>query len=335
MKKTYLGIEIGNLTIKVAVCAENQIKKFVIEHLPDNMVSEGIILDWEGMSKFLKKIIKKHHITCKDVALVLPENISYVRRLLLPHMTISQLKFNLPYEFRDFITENKEKYIYDYAILGMAEEEQNGQMVPMMDVIAAAISKEVIEKYRQLFKKSGLRLKIAAPEISAYQNIVRKHVELNSKGKAGDYAILNISQNTTNLHIFTEGKYETGKEIEIGLEAVVKAIANTLNIDEETADRYRLNNENDVLHLEDCMSVYGDIALNVMRVINFFLYNHPDNTLDTLYCCGRGANIEPLLEVLEDTIGLKAKKLPELFENIADENNALTSGSSAVGITWN
>ena len=52
MKKTYLGLEIGNRTIKLAVCVENRIEKFVIERLPDNTVSEGIILDWERMGIF-------------------------------------------------------------------------------------------------------------------------------------------------------------------------------------------------------------------------------------------------------------------------------------------
>ena len=106
MIKTYLGIEIGNMSIKFAICSQNMIKECIVEQLPDNMVREGSIVSWDAMTDFIKSKLKEHRISCKDVAMVLPEEITYVRRFLMPYMTIPQLKFNLPFEFHDFITED-------------------------------------------------------------------------------------------------------------------------------------------------------------------------------------------------------------------------------------
>lgn len=334
MIKMYLGIEIGSLEIKFAICTEDRVKEFVVERLPDNIVRDGNIVSWEVMADFIKEKLKKHRIGCKDVAMVLPEGATYVRRFLMPYMTVDQMKVNLPYEFRDFITKEKDKYFYDYAVMGIVEEQHNGQVSKSMDIMAVAVAKETIEKYRTMLKRCGLKLRVAAPESCAYQNLVRKHIKMNATKEAGDYAILDIGHSKVNLRIFTEGKYETGREIEPGLEAINYAISNALDVDEHIAEIYKVKNQNNILNAEGCMSVYNEIALEVRRVINFFNYNYPNNTLDTLYVCGGGAKIEPLMETLRDLVGLNIKGLYELFNGIATDEDALILGATAVGITW-
>ena len=285
------------------------------------------------MAKFLKQILKKHKISCKNVALVLPENVTYIRRLMLPYMTVDQLKVNLPYEFRDFISEQKEDYIYDYALMELLEKEDETQNVPYMDLMAAAVAKETIEEYRKMLKVSGLKLKIAAPPSCAYQNIVFHHMLEYSSDKKMDYAILDIGYETVELHIFTEGKYETEKSIENGLKEIQELLFEQVHM--EFMEFLKTPNHQQVLSEEKYMTIYETIALEVMRVVNFFTYNHPNNTLERLYCCGGGVFLEPLLEVLQDTVGLKVKKLSELFPNQKQHQLALVMAPAAVGITWN
>lgn len=335
MVKTYLGIEIGNLEIKFAVCTEEKIKQFIVEKLPENIVRDGMIVSWDAMTKFIKDKIKEHRITCKDVALVLPEDATYVRRLVMPYMTVEQLKINLPYEFREFITEEKDQYLYDYAVMGIIEEEHDGKVYKSIDIMAVAALKEMIEKYKSMLKRCKLRLKIAAPKSCAYQNIIRKHINIHAIQEARDYAILDIGHNTVTLRIFTQGKYETGRELETGLKEVTYAISNALNVDEHIAEIYKMTNQNNILYAEECMSIYNLMVLEVSRVINFFTYNYPNNTLDTIYVCGGGTKIEPLMETLRSIIELKVKELDQLFEGVIDHKEALLTGATAVGITWN
>lgn len=335
MAKTYLGIEIGSQAVKFAVCTEDRVKEFFVEKLPDNIVRDGSIVSWEVMTSFIKEKIKAHRTACKDVAMVLPEGTTYVRRFLMPYMTVEQMKVNLPYEFRDYITEEKDKYVYDYAVLEIVEEEHNGQKSKSMDIMAVAVLKETIEKYKNMLKRCGLKLRVAAPETCSYQNIVRKHTRLHATEEVGDYAIVDIGHNTVDLRIFTKGKYETGREIEPGLKAITQVISDTLSVDEHIAEIYKLSNQNNILYSEECMSVYSQIGLEVSRVINFFTYNYPNNTLDTLYVCGGGAKVEPLVEALRGIIDLKVKGLDELFDGTVANEDALALGATAVGITWN
>ncbi len=333
MAKTYLGIEIGKSTIKFVLCTKGQVEGFFIESFPEDFVKEGCIVNWDGMAKFLKQMLKKHKISCKNVALVLPESVTYIRRLLLPYMTVEQLKVNLPYEFHDFISEQKEDYIYDYALMELLEKEEETQNPSYMDLMAAAVAKETIEQYRKMLKVSGLKLKIAAPPSCAYQNIVFHHMVEYSSEKKMDYAILDIGYETVELRIFTEGKYETEKSIENGLKEIQELLLEQVHM--EFMEFLKIPNHQQILSEEKYMTIYETIALEVMRVVNFFTYNHPNNTLEHLYCCGGGAFLEPLLDVLQDTVGLKIKKVSELFPNQKEDQLALVMAPAAVGITWN
>ena len=186
------------------------------------------------MTDFIKSKLKEHKINCKDVALVLPESVTYVRRFFMPYMTVQQLKFNLPFEFHDFITEDKDRYFYDYAVMEVVEEENDGVLSKSLDILGAAISKEAIEKYRTMLRRCGLKLRIAAPQPCAYQNMIHQYEEFHGITKSRDYAILDLGHETTELRIFTEGKYETGREIEIGIRTITEAIADTLGLYEQT-----------------------------------------------------------------------------------------------------
>lgn len=334
-KKSYVGLEIISSELKLAVCENDIIKKIVLERIPNNLVDNDIVLDWNQLGNFIKETMKKHSITCKRVALVLPEEIAYVRRLLMPYMTIPQLKFNLPFEFHDFTGDEKDKYVYDYAVMDILEEEENGTTTKKLDLLAVVIAKETIDNYIVMLKKAGLSLEIAAPEACAYQNIIKKYLEKTKPETAGDYAILDIRKGNANLRIFTNGKYESSREMEFNLQRVVDMIKEKFQVSNDVALQYLDEGKEEVVYSEEAMSVYSQISLEVMRIINFFLYNHPNNTLDTLYCCGMGGKIDPLRSMLEETVGLRVKELHELFDAQTEQEKMITVGAATVGITWN
>ena len=333
MAKTYLGIEIGSSVLKIAVCEDEIVKKLILEDVPQNIINHRQIENWDGMAEVLKDCLKKYGISAKGAAIVLPEELTYVRRIVLPYMTIEQLKFNLPFEFRDFIMGDKDDYVYDYAVIDIREEEEEGKTTKKLDLIVAAVSRELLEKCEKMLKKCGLKFMDAAPESLAYQNIVRKYMNLHPDNENGEFAILNLGNHAVDLRIYTDGVYETGKESKPGLEEVFLILRDQFGIqnfgssDPQTID--------EALRSQACMDVYQRICLEVMRVFSFFQYNHPGNQLKTLYCCGVGVQMKPLMETIERLIGMEIKDLSTLFQDISEDENALTYGAATVGITWN
>ncbi|MGI6105890.1 MAG: type IV pilus biogenesis protein PilM [Raoultibacter sp.] len=142
MGKAYTGFDIGTETLKVVVCDGDSVKDIVLAKMPDGMVADGHVVSIDAMVDFIKDTTKGMKSLSKQAAFIIPQADSLTRRLQIPAMTTSELDINLPYEFRDYITQGKEKYLYDYAVLN-TEKSEEGEITGF-DLLAVAATKEVM-----------------------------------------------------------------------------------------------------------------------------------------------------------------------------------------------
>lgn len=332
MAKKILGIEIGNCRLKIAICSESNLERLITADVPDNLVQEDEIVSWEAMAEFIKEVIKENKIAVKNAAVVIPEKLVYTKHVVMPAMTVDQLRVNLPYEFHDYITEDKDKYFYDYAVINKTSDSEGN--FTEMELMAVAAPKELINQYKTMFRRAGLRLVLIAPDYSAVRNIIKDYEEVNAVQEPGDYAILDIGHKTVKLYFFTKGEYEITRVMEEGCEELDRYIAEAFNVDEHIARIYKETNKDDVLHDQGCEEIYSQMAVEVMRVLNFYNFNHPDNKLDALYYCGGGALIQPLIEAIEGATEVNVVSLDQLLTDKYEDTAKILMGPQALGITW-
>ncbi len=330
-KRAYLGVEIGNSRIKIAeVSKEKLLTNFVIEDLPENMVHENQIIAWDAMADLIRSIVRKNGFRTKHVCLVIPDNVIYMRRSLLPLMSASQLATNLPYEFHDFITDNKDDYIYDYSMVELVKDADGNETE--MDLLAVAASKILMNNYIAMFKRAGLHLDIAAPQSLAVQQLFNV---LTGGHSDQDYAILDLGYDTSRVSIYTEGIYSVTRSIETGVKDIIRVAADELNCDPHIAAMYLRENKNHIQEHERVVDCYSQIAIDVMRAINYYTFENRDNTLECLYYCGGGAMIAPLVAEIRDTIQLEFVPLNQFANEEINDEIALETGPAAIGICWN
>lgn len=332
MAKKILGVEIGNCCLKIAVCSDDNLERMVTADLPDNLVQEDEIVSWEAMAEFIKEVIKKNQITAKNAALVIPEKLVYSKHVFMPAMTVDQLRVNLPYEFHDYITEDKDKYFYDYAVINKTADEEGN--FTEMELMAAAAPKETVNRYQTMFRRAGLRLTLIAPDYCALRNIIKDYEEVKGIEEPGDYAILDIGHKTVKIYFFTKGEYEITRVMETGCREIDRYIAETLEVEEHIARIYKETNKMDVLHQPGCEEIYSHMAIEVMRVLNFYNFNYPDNRLGTLYYCGGGAMIEPLIRAVAGATEVEAVSLDRLLTDRYEDTAEILMGAQALGVTW-
>ena len=68
------------------------------------------------MADFLKQTAKENGIPRGAAAVVLPGSAVFTRLCELPPMTDAQLAYNLPFEFKDYLREEKGQYVFDYSV---------------------------------------------------------------------------------------------------------------------------------------------------------------------------------------------------------------------------
>ena len=262
--------------------------------------------------------------------MVLPPALAFTRRTVLPAMTEDQLRINLPYEFRDYINQEKDKYVYDYAVLGM---EYGGDGKPrQMELMAAAALKSTVREYTDMFRRAGFKLVLAAPEEFAYAALIRKYEARRPEEQGQERCIIDLGHAATRVHIYTGDRFEVTRAVDQGGAAVDAAIAEALNVDEHIARTHKLANHNGCLELEECRAVYRAVAVDIMRAVNFYGYNNPESALRRAWICGGGVRNPVLLEQLRETVNLELRPIDELLPG-GEGAGDLALCPAAVGIT--
>ena len=304
--KNCIGFDIGNHAVHVAVVKRGVVTEGVTARLATDLVKNGTITSYEAMTDFLKEFRRVNNLSCRNAALILPAPLCYTRRFFVAANNRDQLLFNLPYGFRDFITDDKSNYFFDCAVLGGVQNDE--ARPPELDVLAAAARKDVIEDYMTMFRKAGFKLRTVIPQEFAYMNLLRN---ADSKHRHG---ILDIGHNSVRLYFYDGFTFEGLRVTDYGCNALDEVITGHFGVDAYMAATYRENNLNGANAIEDCRAVYGAIALEVLKAINFYRFNG-GGTLEHLHCCGGGSRNEVLMEALRNTLPIKLTDMSEFFTN--------------------
>ncbi len=307
--KKYLGIDIGEYSMKCCLVNNGNVENYFLAPLPENMVKDGTIIFWEACADFIRKQLKEHNFRCRDLFMTVPAHGCFFRTLHMPVMNVQQLMLNLPYEFRDYINEQAEDYYFDYAVLS---QDDKG-----MQLVAAAMRKELIEKYRAMAKQAGLRLRVLLPQTLCYQRLLQ--YQLDDEALKKDYALLNIDGEELQINFLPRGVYEITRSLTPGLIGLTETAAEHTALSPLVIRQRLYEGILDEYKHPALQEEYEALAVQIMRVLNFYSFNNPNNGVEALYYFGDGAGLTPLLQAIKEQLELPVLPLTELFPDMRED----------------
>jgi len=353
MAKTILGIDIGCDTLKLALVSGRHVKKSVVVPMPVGLFKEGRVVSTETMGELLRKTMKEYGIHANYAAVTFPNDVAFIRTVTLPQMTHEQLLTNLPYEFRDYISDELKNYYFDYAVIDNQkilpdDEEEEEQSAPTygfaqespeqqkeekppklaMELLAVAVPVSLMTETREFLRKAGLRLVGAAPAVSSYISLIRalpvRHgkVLLETPDSAmlepptfrsdREYCILDLGYRSVRMYIFRGDVHIVTKILEVGMSTLDDVIAEAYNVDIHLAHTYLLTDYQGCQENPVCINAYNNIALELMRAVNFYKFSNRESVLTEVWLSGGGANIAPLRKAVAGTLMMNVRSALEL-----------------------
>ena len=131
--------------------------------------------------------------------------------------------------------------------------------------------------------------------------------------KRKDYAVLSLEYSRERLHFFSNGAYEITRNLGITEKQICEVIAQDEGVDIHIAQLMLDRNQNHVLEQEQVSDLLQSVATEVMRVMNFYNYNNPRNTIDAIYYYGREVD-SAFLERIQSMTELPIRPLTDLLE---------------------
>ena len=321
MAKTCLGFDIGSSSMKVAVRRGDSVR---VEEarLPENLVDgSGNITLPHAFSQFLRQTRKELSIPRGEASMVLPTNQVICRLVTMPKMTTDQLLMNLPYEFADFVHGASDQYFCDYALCSRREDENEEDGVPMM---AAAASKQTLADYLQIFSRAGIKLKTILPQEMALIDLVK-----NRGGGVEEFCFVDLGHMNTRITVIWRDRVQATRQISIGGRDLDLAAADQLGVDVFLANTYKTTNYQSVQTVPALTDVCDRIAVEILKVINFYQFTYRSSTLEGIYLVGGGAAMPYLSQSIKETIDLPLLSPEDLVPGAGEA--AAAAGIFAVG----
>lgn len=335
-KKTVLGIDIGQDQLKLALVKAGQVVKTASAKMPENLFRQGRITSRETMSDLLRFTMKENGMRANHAAFVLANETAFVKNVEMPLMNVEQLEYNLPFEFNDYITGELKEYAFDYAVLNAPLDEKSAEDSTadnernVMELMAVGTLKAVLEDAQDTLRKAGLRLSMTAPALCSYIALLRAQKDTLSQ-VAEEYGILDLGYSSIRMYMFHHDRHVATRVLETGLSTLDNTLSDAFGVDVHLAHTYLMTNYENCQQREECMTAYENIAVELMRALNFYRFSNPDSAISDLWVCGGGAVIEPLTETISDMLSIQLHPAAELVPG-GDHVEECNSYVQAIGI---
>lgn len=321
MARTRLGFDVGSGSIKIAAVRGDSLRVETVR-LPENLADENGVTMPNAFSQFLKQTMKELRLPQGVGTLALPPSQVICRLVTMPRMTTQQLMMNLPYEFADFIQGVPDQYLCDYALCEPGEGEDE-ETVPMMAAVAA---KRQLEEHIRMFTRAGVRIKTLLPPEMALIQLVQR---CRKKGGRDEYFFVDLGRQYTRITAVWRDRVQATRQIGLAGRHLDQVIADELGVDLFLAGSYRSANHQSVLSLPAVDELCAQLAVEILKVVNFYQFTYRASELSGIYLTGGGAMFRPLREAIAANVGLPLLDPAELLPGLGGEEAA--AGIIAVG----
>ncbi len=301
-KKACIGIDIGSHSVKVLEAVfegeKYKLSKFAVTELPPGPSEEHLL-------NILKTIANESNFLTKDVHCSLSGPNVTVRFIDMPQMSAQDLKNSLKYEADKYIPFSIDEVIMDACILGKAQEKEKAKMW----VLLVAVKKEIINRRLDLFRQLGYNVRLIDVDSFAIFNAFLTSEKTPDKEKS--IALINLGHRYTNVIVSKGDIPHFTRDIQIGGEAIDKAISSKFNIEDvQAAAKLKSEHQDKADGIKEIVKVVLNNLMDEIRLSFGYYENQYGSAIDRIYISGGLVGTADLVHYFQENLGI----VPEIWD---------------------
>ncbi|OHB17124.1 MAG: hypothetical protein A2749_03180 [Parcubacteria group bacterium RIFCSPHIGHO2_01_FULL_45_26] len=299
------GLDISDRAVKyVSIIRKKrtfELSKYGEHYLPEGVVNGGIISDKEALIKVLKQV--KAEVGVDYSAVSLPEEKGYIVEVQVPaHLPVADIREAVELHLEERVPIEASKAIFDYEKSSLA-----GSSPDQSVLVISAAERAIADDYHDVLSASGLNPIIFELESQALARAVIR------EGAQDVSIIVDIGREQSNLSITVGGIVHLASSVNVGGNAITKAIQEDLGMSWEEAKKIkedvgllrRGTNKNSFGSVVRVASILRD---EIWQRLNYWNGASSDaikrTPITQVLLCGGNANIPGLAEYLTSDMGL-------------------------------
>ena len=226
--KSYLGVDVGTLSIKIAELSDEngrpKLQNYAIlsnYNLIENQTPK--VFGGEA-PPMLRRALKESGITAKEINMSVPIFSSFLTVMELPPMSESEITSAIRFEAKKYIPVPLDSVLIDWSLIGSAPDK--------ISILLIAIPKDLVNEYVAIAKEADLKLvNLELETISAARALVG-----NDPVPA---VLVDVGSRDTTISVVDGGYLRISHSIETSGEDLTRVLGSSLNISWRRAEELK------------------------------------------------------------------------------------------------
>jgi len=315
-KKSFIGIDIGLSSIKVAQVQKKKNGTFKLIKFSSSLIPEGALIEdeihnEEDIIDSLKEALDEIGLSNCDCCIGLSGPSTFARRLQLAGGTEEEINDQVMWEAEQYIPFDIEDAALSHHVFG--QNEGGG-----MDVLVVAAKKQIIDTFKDLVEKVKIKVKVIDLDSLAIVNVFDSILSKELK-KDSSYIVMDVGAQKTSLVIFRNHRIIFVKEMEIGGLMVTEEIQRQMGVNYSEAEDLKTNIDENGNLPEEVVDIIDEVLdtifSEIKKTIDFYLTSSSDESLSSCFITGGCTLLPGLIEGIEALLGMEVKIL-NIFDSI-------------------
>ena len=303
---------------------------------PQGAVEDGQIRDTKTLGENLKAELSQRKIKTKKVYFATGSTRIASREVRIPFVKANRIQSIVEANATDYFPIDVSKYVLSYSVVDVESQksEDGKEETKQYHLMVYAAPKAISAAYSEFAENAGLTMTgITYTGDSIYHSVKDEYAK-------GTHILVKVEYTGTSITIIQDGELTLQRNINYGVDSA----AETVRAFPEFGDRLDANEALDMLCSRKCINPFLDMESfdeeisdedrkletaraevteslryligNISRIMDYYISRHTDTNFDSIVCCGLGAQVKGLMQLLTNELGQQVDVLQE-FKNFA------------------
>ncbi len=329
---SFFGLDIGTTAIRAVQLRGNGPVKSLLRYayvpIDSKLVLSDSKTDQQRLAQIIRELVVQANMSTHNVAVGIPSHKVFTAVIDFDRLPPSELAKAIQYQADSLIPTPLDKSKLDWAIIGDSPKDKT-----KVEVLLSSVENDFVEQRLDMLESIGLEVIAFEPD----------NLALTRALIAGDapqaQMVLDMGSRTSDLVVTLAGAPRLTRSIPTGTEAVVRAAAQNLNIDDKQARQFvfKFGMSKDKLEgrIHDAIASTVDILTGeIDKSIKFFQSRYVDSPVTRIVVTGGASALPEFPLYLANKFGIEIE-IGNAWRNVSfspDRQNELLAVSNHFGV---
>jgi type IV pilus assembly protein PilM len=285
----FFGLDIGTTAVRLVELRGSGNAKTLLKYayvpLDSNLALSDSKADQQKLAQTIAQLVSQAHVTTKNVAVGIPSSRVFTTVADVDRLPSAELAKAIRYQADSLIPTPLAESKIDWALLGDSPADKMKQ-----EILLTSVPNKFVEDRLDMLESVGLNVVAFEPD-----NLAMARALTTADG--GAQLLLDVGHRATDLVIMQGGAPHLTRSIPTGVEAIIRAAAQGLNVDQKQAEQFvfKFGLSKEKLEGQVFQAINGTVdllATEVEKSIKFFQTRYSTTKVERIVVTG-GASVIP------------------------------------------